>query len=386
MLILTVLIGVIIGTATGLLPGVHINTLTMLMLILAERLNTNPINKLVLIISIATTHMLFDTVPSTLLGVPSEETALVILPNHRLVLKGQGLKAINKTATTMLITTILVFTLLPFEFKLIKLLFHIAENHIKFLLIMISLLVVANSKDKNSMFWSVITFLMSGIIGKIVLDLPFIKDPLLPMFSGFFGASIILQSLMTENRIPPQSSQSFTDVKIINALQGILYGTATAILPGVSTSQIISTMKNKSNEDFIEKSAGTNTANFLLAIVSAYAIKKYRNGVIAMISSQTVITPKMGLIAMLTALTSMSLGLILLLKLERIIVDFVQTINYKALNIIILLTLICLVALNSGGLGMLIFVTTTAVGTLTQKLNVRKSVCMGSLILPQLIR
>ena len=96
-LFLCLLAGCLLGVFTGLTPGVHINLISLLLLSLSPFFLTflSPLLLAVVIISMSITHTFLDVIPSTYLGAPNEDTALSVLPNHRLLLEGNGYHAVK---------------------------------------------------------------------------------------------------------------------------------------------------------------------------------------------------------------------------------------------------------------------------------------------------
>jgi putative membrane protein len=108
-IILFCILGVLIGVITGLLPGLHVNNVALLLVAfsspivaLCTPLITYGISEqfiLVLIcgliISVSISHAFHDSIPTTFIGAPEEDTALSVLPAHSLLLKGEGFRAVN---------------------------------------------------------------------------------------------------------------------------------------------------------------------------------------------------------------------------------------------------------------------------------------------------
>ena len=92
-----VLLGIFAGIITGLIPGIHINLISLLLVSLSGYFLgfTHPLILGVFIISMAVTHTFLDIIPSIFLGAPDADTALAVLPGHRLLLKGMGYEAVK---------------------------------------------------------------------------------------------------------------------------------------------------------------------------------------------------------------------------------------------------------------------------------------------------
>lgn len=97
------------GTFTGIAPGIHVNTLALIMLVsypgIAGLMGLTcnafgigvghvPLLVCCVIISASVVHSFVDFIPSVFLGAPDEDTVLSILPGHRLLLSGKGLEAV----------------------------------------------------------------------------------------------------------------------------------------------------------------------------------------------------------------------------------------------------------------------------------------------------
>ncbi len=107
------LLGAGLGSLTGIAPGIHVNTLALVLaasapaaLPLLERACMEmgvpnegaPVLLVAVIVSAAVAHSFLDFLPSMFLGAPDEGTALSVLPGHRMLLQGQGLEAVMCSA------------------------------------------------------------------------------------------------------------------------------------------------------------------------------------------------------------------------------------------------------------------------------------------------
>jgi TctA family transporter len=106
-------VGSLLGICTGLLPGLHINTVAC-MVVAAKTVFISATAYLfgwlqpsgeelliiisALIIGNLIVHSFLDFIPSIFLGAPEGDTALSVLPAHRLLLAGRGYEAVRCTA------------------------------------------------------------------------------------------------------------------------------------------------------------------------------------------------------------------------------------------------------------------------------------------------
>jgi TctA family transporter len=102
-------IGAALGTLTGIAPGIHVNTLALIMLVsypaIAGLMGLAciefgigivhvPLLVCCMIISASIVHSFVDFIPSIFFGAPGEDTVLSVLPGHRLLLSGKGMEAV----------------------------------------------------------------------------------------------------------------------------------------------------------------------------------------------------------------------------------------------------------------------------------------------------
>lgn len=79
-LVIACFIGILIGTATGMIPGIHVNTAGAILFAASTFLLTflSPEFLCVLMVAMSIAHALIEFIPSMLLGVPQEGTATSI--------------------------------------------------------------------------------------------------------------------------------------------------------------------------------------------------------------------------------------------------------------------------------------------------------------------
>ena len=111
--VLLSLVGTALGVITGLTPGVHVNLVAAsfvalhaqmiaLVSLLVGWAEPTHVDTLILICCIivanAVSHTFLDYIPSVFLGAPDADTALSVLPGHRMLLKGRGYEAVLLSA------------------------------------------------------------------------------------------------------------------------------------------------------------------------------------------------------------------------------------------------------------------------------------------------
>ena len=201
-----VFLGIIAGIITGLIPGVHINLVSILLVSLSGYL-LGFVDGIILgafIISMAITHTFLDVLPAIFLGAPDADTALGVLPGHRLLLQGMGYEAVKLTVVGSLFSLIFALIFFPVFIKIVPGIYEGLQKWIGFILVAVVVYMLLSEKDLDSKFWASIVFLLSGILGMIVLGFPNLEQPLFPMLSGLFGISMLIVSLSNNVELPKQ--------------------------------------------------------------------------------------------------------------------------------------------------------------------------------------
>src|SRR3989344_8603545 len=203
-IIIALLIGILFGVFTGLFPGIHINLVGVFLIALSSTifLDINPILLSVFVVSMAITHTFVDFIPSIFLGCPNTDTELSVLPGHELLKEGEGYQAVLLCAYGGLVAVLLLI-LIAFPFLAIfsKIYELITQFMAIILIVVLGLLILLENKRKEALF----IILITGALGFCVLNLEKINQPLLPLLTGLFGASMMIASIKTKTIIPKQN-------------------------------------------------------------------------------------------------------------------------------------------------------------------------------------
>ncbi|MFC1768691.1 tripartite tricarboxylate transporter permease [Nanoarchaeota archaeon] len=393
---LAILVGLILGTCTGLTPGLHINTVSLIIVFSSPFLLNyfSPISIGIIIISLGITHSFLDTIPSIFLGAPDPDTVLAILPGHRLFLEGMGYEAVKLTVIGSFFALILSLIAMPLIIPAIPFLYNIIKPYIGFLLIIVCSYMIYKENTTIKKIKGIILFLISGVLGYIVLNFPNLNQPLFPLLSGLFGISLLLVSLSNKIVLPKQliTNKIWIGksglIKSISA--AVLSGSLAGFLPGLGSAQAailaLSIVKSAGLYIFLVIVGGINTVNFLFSIATFYSIEKARNGAIVAI---TKIIPSFSInetILFLTvALIVGSFATFLTLKTTTIFSKLISKINYRKCCLTIIIFITIAVILTSKITGLLVLLTSTSIGLIGQLSGVKKSLMMGCLIIPVII-
>src|SRR3989344_307422 len=190
--VLALLLGIVVGTFTGITPGIHINTITAVLLANLSVFSSFSTNSLIaFIVSLAIAHTILDFIPSILTGATDEESFLSVLPGHEMLKQGKGKEAILMVLIGVITSIPLILIITPFFIKLIPFIYLKITFFIPFILIFISVYLITR---EDRCWTALVIFLATGFLGFSTLNSP-VENSLLPLLGGLFGSSSIIISL-----------------------------------------------------------------------------------------------------------------------------------------------------------------------------------------------
>ncbi len=388
-IILFLLVGILAGTLTGLIPGIHINLIGIFLVSLSASLfsSVNPIYFAVFIASMAITHTFIDFIPSIFLGCPDTDTELSVLPGHELLKQGLGYEAIILTCYGSL-AAILILVLISFpSILIISKTYNFIQKIIPYLLIIISIILISLEKKK---FTGLFVFLLSGFLGLCILNLQSLNQPLLPLLTGLFGSSMLLISIKNKIQIPEQKITK-PKTKLFKPILGALVASPIcSFLPGLGSGQaaiIGNTISRTNKKGFLVLLGATNTLVMGFSFISLYVISKTRTG--AAVAIQQIIGNLLSwkILTLILAVVFISgiISFFLTIFLAKIFSKKLEKINYTILSTITLILLGIIVFLISGLLGLAVLIASTFTGIYCISLGVRRTQMMGCLLLPTIV-
>ena len=407
-LVIACFIGIAIGTTTGMIPGIHVNTAGAILFASSTFLLTivSPEFLCVLMVSMSIAHALIEFVPSMLLGVPQEGTATSILPGHRMVLKGRSKEVIRIVSVGGFGAIIVTIAMLPIFAIALPFLHEISKPFTWIILLVASIYLTYNlTSNHRDFLWSLLLFVLSGILGWVIFQTPISSGiTLMCTFSGLFGISTILFSLNDSSTIPHQNPFYELNIdyeKFKSIFAGGITGAILGFLPGFGPAQgtviaqAVSGTNDNNDDDtvnFLLATSGLNISDCLFSLIAIYIIGNPRSG-IAVYMSYLIF--EMGLnhlaIFIFASLISVSVSLVLSLKLGDSFSRLMGGVDYKKLSIgVIVLQVVILyifiIYYKAPVFYMsLALITSTAMGMLPHYIGVGKSHLMGVLIIPAIV-
>ena len=401
------LIGVLCGAITGIIPGVHVNTVGAFIFASSAYFLTFVSADIlaVFLISMSISHSMIDFLPSIFLGVPEEGTVLSVLPGHYFMLMGRGKEAVRLVTVGGFGSLIVTIVLLPLFALFLPPIYWTIKPYI-YLILVLAVVYMIKRLNRNlySIIWSIFLFFTSGILGWIMLNTPLSTNvSLLTIFSGLFGVSTLIYSLTQNSTVPTQNKyHNFKMSK--NVLRGIfaggIAGSILGFLPGMGPAQgSILAQELSGGEDvgenregFLVAMSGVNVSDALFSLIAIYLIGNPRSG-IAVFIDKLIQNFDLNylLLFVFVSLTAVSLSVFFCLKLGDFLIIYLNNINYSLLSKLVILftSLLVIIFAFIEGVNilfvLLVYLTSIALGMIPHYIGVNKSNLMGVLILPAII-
>ncbi|GAB6860274.1 tripartite tricarboxylate transporter permease [Haloplanus litoreus] len=376
------LVGVGLGTCSGLTPGLHANNFALLLASVVPILPGPPLALGAAMLAAGVVHTFLDVVPALALGVPDPATAAVTLPGHRLVLDGRGREALRLSA---LGSGLAVVVALPAAVPLtrgVELVYPVLRRHIPFVLAAVAVFLVATEPTRRRRVAAVATLAVAAGLGWLTLDL----EPtgavatggvLAPLFAGLFGAPVLIEALSGEG-VPPQADPTVTlDRRTVlgSAGAGAGAGALVGYLPGVSaavgTVLVLPVVPGRSGaRGFVVASSGANTANTVFALFALVALGTPRTGVMVAMERSGVTDPLLPLVG--AACLAAAAGFALVVSVGDVYLRTVGRLDYTRVSLATGGVLVGVVSLFAGVLGLAVFALAALVGLLPPLLGVRR--------------
>ena len=405
-LIFACFLGILCGAITGMIPGIHVNTAGAIIFASSAFLLMifSPEFLCVFLVAMSIAHALIEFVPSMLLGVPEEGTAISILPGHRMTLEGRSKEAIRIVSLGGFGAIIVIILLLPIFAVVLPATQEFIKPYTFLILLVVSVYLLWKLTNGTRAFiWAGVLFIFSGLLGWTMFQTPISSGiSMMCIFSGLFGISTILYSLNESSFIPHQNK--FYDLELNgNMLRGIfaggIAGAILGFLPGFGPAQgsIIAQAAaggdgEDDTENFLTAISGLNTSDTLFSLICIYLIGNPRSG-IAVYMNYLIATFTVShlMVFSFAALVAVSVSLALCLKLGDVFSKLMQNIDYKKLSISVIILMIVILYIFAIVYNApipyitLALITSTAMGLLPHYLGVGKSHLMGVLIIPAMV-
>jgi len=385
-----VLAGVVLGAISGLIPGIHANTMAGILLSTQAAVLAviGPAALAVSMFSALVTHTFLDAVPATFLGVPDPDTAISVLPAHRMCLEGRAEEAVRLSAIGGAVGCAVSMPLFAAFFILLPSLQGYIDWWIGIILITFAGILILQSESPE---WSFAVFSVSGILGLLTFRYSWLSwnllgesSLLMPLLTGLFGISVLLNTKQGE--MLPQDYKGITlpsrDIAK-SGTAGTLAGATVGWLPGLSNASANAILASvfrieREGEGFITATGAANTANAFLALAAFYALSRTRNGVMVALSLGEV--PPVSVLLFAGALAAFAAFMLTIILSGSASLFSGLDARKMGFAVIAFVTALCLVF--TGPFGIVILVLATMTGLVPHYVNIRRVPCIGAVMLP----
>ena len=268
-----VLGGAVLGSLSGLVPGLHANNFALLLAGFAPSIPGPPLFVGCAMLAAGVVHTFLNAVPAMALGVPDAEMAVTALPAHRMVLEGRGYEAIRLSALGSILAVLAAVPLaLPITWGVTAAYPTIRDN-LALLLAMVVVALIASERTWRGRVGAIVSFALAAVLGLLTLDFP--PDApleaggmLAPLFAGLFGAPVLIDAIRGSG-IPPQHGDAIAMSHPLvgaTAIAGALAGAVVGYIPGISAAiaavAVLLFVPGRSGDrGYIVATSGVDTAN-----------------------------------------------------------------------------------------------------------------------------
>jgi putative membrane protein len=387
--------GCLLGTASGLLPGLHANNLAMVLAAAAPHLDAPPLAVGSAMLAAGVVHTFLDVVPSLALGVPDAAMAAAALPGHRLVLGGRGREALRLSALGSGVAVALAVPVaVPLTAAMTRL-YPLLVPRLPVVLAAVALVLVASESTWRRRAVATLSFALAGALGSLapestptaVVD---VGGMLTPLFAGLFGAPVLLDA-RDGGGVPPQDGTELALAPrevTVATLAGTGAGAAVGYLPGVSagvasTLALPATRGRDPAREYIVATSGANTATAVFALFAFASLGTARSGVVVAMS-EVGVPAALGTLLVVTVVAG-GVGTLGVLTLGDIAFRTVRRVDQRRLVGAVLVGVAGLSVLFAGASGLVTFAAATAVGLVPPRLGCRRVHLMGVLLGPLIV-
>ena len=404
------MIGTAIGTLSGLVPGIHVNTLAIILLTFSEQLlgivsmfigsDLAPTMLACCIVSAAVVHSTVSFVPSAFIGLPDTESVLSVLPAHRMVLEGEGMVAVRCAAIGSLTGAITSLILaMPLYLLLEAGLGDYLNSITVGVLIIVLVMMVANEKGGFRIV-AVAIMAASGAMGLItmlnLIPMESVIGPepetMFPLLTGLFGIpSLIWHS---DAEVPPQYDDEPYPVSPVPGIKGVLTGSLTGWFPGVTSTAGAMVAERlfggNGPREFISMVASIGTASTVFTFITLSLTGKERSGTMSVIAELlTGYDMTLGSEVFACILAAMAAAAVLAYAITvhsgRLMSRLVRRVDMSALSRAVLVLMLVMTVLFCGYWGLVMLLACTLIGMAPLLLGTRRIHLTGCLIVPVLL-
>ncbi|WP_396612251.1 tripartite tricarboxylate transporter permease [Haloferax sp. S1W] len=387
--------GIVLGTCSGLVPGLHANAFALLLASLAPQFPGPPVTVAAAVVAAATVHTFLDIVPSLALGVPDAALAPGSLPGHRLVLGGRGREALRLSAVGSGVALCLAVPLaVPFTDVATEV-YPVVREFLWAVLLAVVVALVWTESSIRARVAAVVTVAAASALGLVVLDWPAngmlpVGGILSPLFAGLFGVPVLLDASDGAG-VPPQGDAALAmspTTLARSVFAGSGGGAFVGYLPGVSAgvagtlalAALPSGDQDTAARSYVVATSAATTATSVFALFALAGLGTPRTG--ALVALVAADLPSRLAVALPVTLVAGICGALLVPILGDRMLALVGRLDQRRLVAGVCIFLVGLSWAFAGEVGVVVLVVAAAVGHLPTRLGCRRVHLMCVLVTP----
>jgi putative membrane protein len=384
-MIFYLVIGIILGTIAGLIPGIHTNNITRIAFLTPLFGN----EAIVFIVSMVVTQSFVDFIPAIFIGAAGEGSFEGILPGHRMFLQGKAHEAIVLTVFGGITATIISIICFPFFVKFIEYYPRKFELIIPIILIFAIITLIITENNFNKKVIAIFIIFAAATQGMLF------QNQIFPLISGYFGIPTLLNTTIKKRENIIQSTKiELKNNNIFDSLTGIIGGAIVAFVPGIGNNlaaAIIRLFRQKiKTKNYLVLLGSINTSNFIFSLPVLIFLSKTRNGAMIFLKERIILTEQTILISIITILISAGIAGIITITISKKLSKqmnnqkFTQIQQKNIIEKIVIIFIIIIVLIFNGIIGIIALLFSTALGIITIQTKTKRSNCLAFLIIPVL--
>jgi len=389
--LLAVTAGVLLGTCSGLVPGLHVNSLALLLAAAAPSVPGPPQLVGAAMLAAGVTHSFLDVVPTLALGVPDAAMAVSALPGHRLVMGGRGREALRVSALGSGVAVAVAFVLAVPVTAAATVVAPLVYDYLPVVVVALLLALLAREPTRRARLGGCLAVAASGALGVVALPLQPESllpagDVLAPLFAGLFGAPVLLAAYRGAG-VPEQDDPAVAGGPrsvVEPGFAGSIAGAAVAYVPGVSgaIAAVFAVEATRADGDraFVAALSGVNTANTVFALYALFALGAPHTGVL--VAFERAALPKTLPLLLASIALAACAGAVLVPVLGDRYFRLVRRLNHRRLTADVCALLVVLAWVFAGWLGVALLAAATLVGLIPPRFGARRVHLMAVLLVP----
>jgi len=445
-LIFYVILGTLAGSVICVIPGLHIyNVAGIAIIIWMGARDLIPYYALApFFMALVVSFAFLNTIPMTFFNTMDESAGASMLPSNDLLARGRGKDAAMLSGMGTYTGAVLLLVLYPFFIYIWPYIASATKAHLHWMLGLVIVHYLMSEWPKGAgrgknvwqkfreawrnCFAGLLTFALAGIFGLIYFSKPIMPvqnsfQNVMPVFVGFFAIPSIIQSMISDFKVPPQYKSKYFNADwndfSYGLLPGFVGGMLAAYLPAVTAgigSMLASHATNhrslqgirfkppvekgtyvhletpdmyyRQDRIFLVGGGITKILYYVGAFLLLFVLTKLtpygtgRGGLTFILKPIFSAEPGDFLIMVATILLSASLAFLMLIYLTDLTIDILPRLNIKYIYAGALLLILALIFYIGGLTGIGVTMATTCIGMIPVFYGCRRSHCMAVLLVP----